>query len=197
MIAYKGFNANIESVMGNGKKECCTFELGKTYKETESKTARNGFHCCENPFECLGYYTFNGINRFFQVEAAGDINEDESERIACTELTLLKELTPMEFAYYGMVYIVEHPMREKWQQHYTTVKVQQDEAQAMSKDSIAFARGKNPKVKGVPGSILGLIVEPEPGTITQVKLFKCQKETWMGLTEQRELQEVEHEKETN
>lgn len=197
MIAYKGFNARIESVLGNGKKECCTFEIGKTYRETECKTGRNGFHCCENPFECLGHYSFDGNNRFFQVEAAGDINEDGSERIACTELTLIKELTPMEFAYFGMVYIVEHPMREKWQQCYNTVRVQKDEAEATNASSIAFARGKNPKVKGVPGSILGLIVEPEPGTITQVKLFRCQKETWMELTEQRELQEVEHEKETN
>lgn len=196
MIAYKGFNAKIESVMGNGKKESCTFELGKTYRETECKTARNGFHCCENPFDCLGYYPLNGINRFFQVEAAGDINEDDRGRIACTELTLIKELTPMELAYFGMVYIVEHPMREAWQQCYNTVKVEEKEAVASSKDSIAFARGKKPMVKGVPGSILGLIVEPKPGTITQVKLFRCQEEKWMELTEQRELQEVEHEKET-
>lgn len=197
MIAFKGFNAKIESVLGNGKKETRTFELGKTYTEAESKTGRNGFHCCENPFECISYYSFNGINRFFQVEAGGDINEDGLERIACTELTLIKELTPMEFAYYGMKYIVDHPTREKWQQCYNTVRVQRDEAEATSASSIAFARGKNPKVKGVPGSILGLIVEPEPGTIKQVKLFKCQKETWMELTEQRELQEARDEKETH
>jgi hypothetical protein len=65
MIAYKGFNKNIESVMGNGKKESCTFEAGKTYKEAVSKTARIGFHCCENPFDCLTYYSMdfhsNGI----------------------------------------------------------------------------------------------------------------------------------------
>ena len=53
MKAFKGFNKNIESVMGNGKKESCTFELGKTYREKESKTIRSGFHCCENPLKLL------------------------------------------------------------------------------------------------------------------------------------------------
>lgn len=176
MIAYKGFNMRLESVMGNGKKETCSFEPGKTYKETESKTARSGFHCCENPFECLTYYSLDGQNRFFQVLAEGDINEDDNERIACTELTLVKELTLAEFALRGMEYMIMHPSREKWQQRYTNVCVAKDEAEAKSESSIAIARGPHPIVKGVPGSILGLIIEPVPGKITEAKMFRCKSE---------------------
>lgn len=59
MIAYKGFNKELCSVMGDGNKQTCHFEPGETKKVEKSKTARNGFHCCENPFECLEYYAMN------------------------------------------------------------------------------------------------------------------------------------------
>lgn len=70
MKAFKGFTADLRSVMGDGKKETCCFVPGETKKVERSKTANSGFHCCENPFECLCYYQMNGKNRFFIVEAA-------------------------------------------------------------------------------------------------------------------------------
>lgn len=192
MIAYKGFNQNIVSVMGNGKKECCTFEIGKTYIETECKTVRNGFHCCENPFECLSYYSMDGKNRFFKVEAAGNIDEDESERIACTEITLLEELKPLQLAAEGMKYMVEHPDRARWQQNRGTVVVNPDEATAIN-NGIAIARGRNPRVRGPEGSILGLIVEDEEG-IVACKLFVQSNDgagKWCRLTTDRKVEVIE------
>lgn len=190
MIAYKGFNIQLESVKGNGRKETCSFEPGKKYIEQSSKTARSGYHCCENPFECLTYYQLDGKNRFFQVLAEGDINEDENERIACTELTLVKELGIAEFALRGMEYMIMHPSREKWQQNHMNVCVEKDKAEATTYGAIAIARGPHPIVKGVPGSILGLIIEPVLGKITEAKLFRSSCDSWMELTDQRELREV-------
>ena len=170
MIAYKGFTETLYSRLGDGKKENCNFRIGETKTVPESKTARNGFHCCENPFDCLNYYNFDGKNRFFKVEAAGDIDEDDGERIACTQITLLEELTPVKFAMEGMKYIINHPMRRKWQQSYLGVKVMADYADSIISGHIAIARGKEPVVMGVEGSILGLIVE-KGGEITNCKLF--------------------------
>nr|DAM81764.1 MAG TPA: hypothetical protein [Caudoviricetes sp.] len=113
MKAYKGFNKELTSCLGDGNNDNCKFTLGETKEVSSSKTASSGFHCCENPFECLKYYAFNGENRFFIVEAEGDIDEDEQERIACTKITIKEELTPVKFALEGMAYIINHSLREK------------------------------------------------------------------------------------
>lgn len=170
MRAYKGFTRELISRFGNGEEETCCFTPGETKEVDASKTASCGFHCCENPFECLAYYAFDGSNRFFIVEAAGDIDEDDGERIACTKITLVEELTPLKFAMEGMKYIISHPAREKWEQSRSGVTVARDWAQANGTGCIAIARGEHPVVTGVEGSILGLIAE-QNGVITGAKLF--------------------------
>lgn len=176
MIAYKGFTAELWSRLGDRKQENCQFVIGETKRVEQSKTARTGFHCCENPFECLTYYRFDGKNRFFRVEASGDIDEDDKNRIACTEITLLKELSPLEFALSGMQYIVEHPLRSDWECDYDRVKVEKNNTQAERKGCIAIARGMDPQVKGVEGSILGLLQEDEFGDIICARLLVCNKD---------------------
>lgn len=188
MIAYKGFSESLWSNLGDRKEENCQFVPGETKKVSESKTARSGFHCCENPFECLSYYPFDGKNRFFRVEAAGDIDEDEQERIACTEITLLKELSPVEFALAGMQYIIEHPLRDGWKTDKYRIKVAQDTAEAGGEGYIAIARGKDPVVKGPEGSILGLLFGNDDGEIIAAKLFVCREEQagkWLTIDGER------------
>lgn len=193
MIAYKGFTKDIWSKHGNGEKSSCQFKIGETKTVSESQTARSGFHCCENPFECLRYYSFDRDNRFFLVDAAGDIDEDENERIACTKITLLEELTPIRFAMEGLIYIINHPQREKWQQSYDNVQVKKDKAEANEEGQIAIARGENPQVRGPEGSILGLIVD-RGGEILNAKLIKVNHQyanKWLSLTEEREVKVIE------
>ena len=128
------------------------------------------------------------------MEASGSIDEDGYERIACTELTLIKELTLKEFAGYGMMYIVQHPLRERWQQEQEMLTVKKDKAIAKEKNAVAIARGSKPKVKGAKGSILGLILEPEPGKIVAAKLFTVEAEQsnkWYTLCPDRTIQEAE------
>lgn len=197
MIAYKGFTKEMTAILGRGEYQ---FESGKTAIEGRSKTARSGFHCCENPFECLVYYPLCSDNQYWQVEAAGSIDEDGEERIACTELTLLKKLSIKELAGYGMAYIIQHPMRDKWEQTGKGIEVAKDKAEGKRKNSIAIARGKKPRVKGVEGAILGLILEPNKGEITSAKLFvpdKQQAGKWYTVDENRNLKEVQDEEKSN
>ncbi|MCI7129615.1 MAG: hypothetical protein MSA09_03455 [Lachnospiraceae bacterium] len=175
MIAYKGFTEDLCSVMGDGKEENCKFQLNETKTVDESKTGRNGFHCCENPTGCLAYYPMNGKNRFFKVEAAGDINEDAGGRIACTTITLLQELAPMDFAAEAMRYIINHPDRSEWESSCGGVSVQKDEANAEGKDYIAIARGADPVVTGAEGSVAGFLQEKN-GQIVQCKLIRVSSE---------------------
>lgn len=192
MIAYKGFTKDLWSRLGDGKEENCRFELGVKKTVSASKTARKGFHCCENPVECITYYDFDGNNRFFMVEAGGDIDEDEFGRIACTEITLLQELTPLMFALECMKYMIAHQDREGWEKSGKhRVKIEKDSATAAGEGYIAIARGKDPKVKGQVGSILGLIKETEEG-IVAAKLLICNSEAWIRLSENgREVEECQ------
>lgn len=190
MIAYKGFTAELTARLGSGIYQ---FREGETAEKESSKTARCGFHCTENPFECLSYYPLGEGNRYFQVAAEGSIDEDDEERIACTRLTLLKELTIKELAGYGMMYMIQHPARKKWQQDYLLCQIRQEEAHGTASGAIAIARGKHPVVSGTAGSILGLIVEPEPGIITEAKLFEVapvQQGLRFTLSAGRKLKEV-------
>ena len=51
------------------------YEVGKEYTlEGKLEICENGFHFCENPFDCLGYYNnINGNKRLFLVEALGKV----------------------------------------------------------------------------------------------------------------------------
>ncbi len=190
MIAYKGFTKDLTARLGIGNYQ---FKPGETVREDRSKTARTGFHCCENPFECLSYYNLMSDDQFWQVEASGSIDEDENERIACTEMTLIKRLNVKEFAGYGMAYIVKHPMRDRWEQNRRGITVTKNAAEAAEKDYIAIARGKRPRVKGVEGAILGLILEPQKGKIANARLFVVSRQQagkWFTIDADRNLKEV-------
>lgn len=162
MRAYKGFTPDLMSRLGGKPVQ---FKVGETYEEPRSKTADSGFHCCENPFECLTYYSF-GSDRFCLVEATGDIDEDDNERISCTKLKVLKELSEMELFLAGVAYMIQHPERKKWEQSHKSVTVAREYAEAMKAGQIAIARGDNPAVEAVPGAYIALIRDTQADRIT-------------------------------
>ena len=159
MIAYKGFTRDLKSIMGNGKPETCSFQPGSTMTEENSKTGRSGYHCCDHPFGCLDYYGWNGQNRFFKVEASGDINEDGKGRIACTQITLLKELSLPEMAMEEMIYMIKHPDRDGWECDHHMTSVVKDEG--ICKDGAMIVRGKRPRAKGPAGSFIGFLIDED------------------------------------
>lgn len=190
MMAFKGLTKDLVASMGAGQK---VLEPGVTYREEKSKTASCGWHCTENPFECLDYFPL-GENRHFRVEASGSIDEDGQNRISCTEITLVEELDRKKLAGYGMMYMVQHPLREKWEQSGAHIRVAADQAEAEQDGDIAIARGSHPRVRGPIGAILGLILEPEPGKVTAAKLFTASGEQagkWWTVDAERNIREAE------
>ena len=109
MKGFKGFSPELTSVMGNGDKKTCSFRPGITLEVENAKTAREGFHFCEHPFGCLSYYPLDGKNRYFQIEAEGDIDEDDNDRLSCTKITLIRELNLTEMAMEEMIWMIERP----------------------------------------------------------------------------------------
>lgn len=188
MMAFKGFTVDLRSVMGDGKKKTCCFVPGETKKVERSKTANSGFHCCEYPPDCLRYYSWEK-GRFFRVEAAGDIDEDEGERIAATEITLVEELDARKFAYYIMRYIAMYPRRKNWITNMTGVSIQPDKAKVSEAGHIAIARGSSPRVRGTEGSVVGLIVEKDEEIKNMKMLVVTSKyaDKWLYINKNRQL----------
>lgn len=190
MIAYKGICQDMTARLGNHDGE--VFKIGRTYKVKKAKTAREGYHCCENPAQCLGYYDLRS-DRFFKVEASGSIDEDDKERIACTEITILEELDTKGFFKACMSYITAHPDREEWQWSGKGVEISKDEAKAAV---IAIARGTDPRAM-VGGKIgyIGLIKEDANGELTAARVAKIDGETrysgtWYHINSRGIIEEV-------
>ena len=105
MYAYKGFEPDL-SCRGY------RFVMGKNVTP-EANCASNGFHCAEDPLDCLSYYGDMNRSIYCLVQPGGDIDEDDRDsKIACTELTILRRLTRKEFFLHALAYMVDHPGRK-------------------------------------------------------------------------------------
>lgn len=153
MLAYKGFNKDLQATLGNGVFQ---FKPGKTYEEKECKCARNGFHCAENPLCALGYYRSMDA-RFFIVRAEGDINQDGTgSRISSTKMTLVKEIDRIRLAAHACLYMQKYPQRDHESEY-----VKEEEGRCGRKGDFIIVRGKSPKAAGVRESYLFLVKEAE------------------------------------
>ena len=86
MIAYKGFEKNL-SCRGYQFKR---YGINET---TEANCRQNGFHCAENPLDCLVHYPNWKKSTYFIVKAFGDLDEDDQDtKISCTKIELIEEL---------------------------------------------------------------------------------------------------------
>ena len=182
MIAYKGFHPGLV---------CRDYQFVMGLNTTDkANCAQNGFHCAENPLDCLSYYSDMDNSEYYLVNAGGDIDEDSCDsKIACTELTIIKKMSKEEFFLHGLAYMADHPLRE-WSSH-----VMKDKGDA--KGGVAVVRGIDPVAKGNKGDILAFAKEASDGShIVQVALTmvdgnKILPSTWYGveLTERKELVE--------
>lgn len=168
MRVYKATNKDMECTRGKGT---VRYRLGVPAVADMSHCGRMGLHACEYVLDCLGYYALLYGNRYFLAEAEGDIAEDGwNTRIACTKLTLIRELSNKEIAGEAMAFMVRHPRRGGWDMSKGGCMVAKDSAWMDRRDGIAIARGECPKVKGAAGAHLGLLRE-ENGEIVEAKLF--------------------------
>ena len=157
MIAYKGFEPGL----------VCRgyhFQMGLNVTD-KANCACNGFHCAENPLDCLTYYPNMSQSEYYLVNAGGDVDEDNCDsKISCTELTVLKKLDRKEFLLHALAYMMDHPGRK------CGGSVTRDIG-AAGKNSFVIVRGVDPLAKGGRNSILAFAKE-EPGTgkIVQVTL---------------------------
>lgn len=135
MIAYKGFRPGMI---------CIDYQFQMGLNVTDKANCRqNGFHCAENPLDCLNYYGDIDHSEYYIVNAGGDIDEDEVDsKISCTELTVLKRLTKEELFLHGLAFMADHPKR-KWNKH-----VRKDRAEA--RGGLCGRPRRRPHSQGLP-----------------------------------------------
>lgn len=166
MIAYKGLEKDLT---------CRGYRFFRDRINVTEKAncAQNGFHCAENPLDCLSYYGDWRDSVYYVVKAEGDIDEDGVDsKISCTKMTLLKKLSMQEFLLHALAYMVRHPERE-WNRH-----VQNESGKCV--DGFTIVRGKYPSATGKLGDILALAKEaPDTQMIQEVALFVVDGATYL------------------
>ena len=71
MIAYKGFDRGLV---------CRGYQFVMGLNVTDqANCAANGFHCAEDPLDCLTYYSNIRRSEYCLVNAGGDVDEDEHD----------------------------------------------------------------------------------------------------------------------
>lgn len=172
MIAYKGFNKDLVCTKGKGSFQ---YEVGKTYKEDSAKCASTGFHCVEEPIEVLRWYR-DATSRYCIVDAGGDIHEDGNDKISCTELKIIKEISLKHLGILECEWIMEHPERE------CSIKVLRDTGTA-NKGGIVIVRGKNPEAAGKIGSTIFLLKEGKnKKTVDEVGVYEIDGKDYLPDT---------------
>lgn len=169
MIAYKGFQPGLV---------CLGYQFQMGLNVTEKANCReNGFHCAENPLDCLTYYRDIQHSEYYIVNAGGDIDEDSVDsKIACTELKILQKLEIDQLILHGLAYMADHP-KLPW-----SSQVKHNYATASG--GYAVVRGSDPIARGKVGDILAFAKESPGGesiekiSISRVDGKKILPDTW-------------------
>lgn len=172
MIAYKGFRPGLV---------CRDYQFVMGLNVTDkANCAQNGFHCAEDPLDCLSYYPNMEQSEYYLVDAGGDVDEDaDDSKISCTRLTILKKLERKEFFLHALAYMADHPNRE-WNMHVMPEV-------GSTANGFAVVRGVGPKAKGQLGSVLAMAREdPKTGKITQIAIAQVDgvtvlPDTWYDI----------------
>jgi hypothetical protein len=90
MIGYKFMESDM-TCMG------FQYEVGKEYfLEGELKICYNGFHFCENPFNCLIYYSnIKGDKRLFLIETTGNVITKDHKSVT-DQIKIVEEIKDVE-----------------------------------------------------------------------------------------------------
>lgn len=163
--AYKMFNADLTCTMGKGTFQ---YEPGKWYEEDAANCVKNGFHCAENPLDCMNYYRDWDKSQCWLVAVDGDMDENGTDtKISATRIRLIRRLDLQEFISHALSYIVTHPDLPMNQQ------VKQEKAEAREHDKYVIVRGKDPVAAGTSaGQYIALLTEePFTSRIAEAGLF--------------------------
>ena len=172
--SFKGFNKDMT---------CRGFQFkeGETYHEDDAKLCRSGFHACEDPLDCFGYYApANSIYREVELDDVTDEHEEDSKRVGktikigaeiglpgiikahfeyvksrCTNENNAEPGKPATAGSYGAATAGSYGAATAGDRGAATSRG----SSASGENGISVARGNSCKVKGGMGAVLVLVEE--------------------------------------
>lgn len=152
-IKMKAYKATAKGLICRGHK----FKRNEVNICAEAKCVNCGWHCAEDPLDCLSYYPDFKNSEFYIVAAGGDIHEDGSDsKISCTEITFGERLTMERFVEESIFYHAKHPLRGN-------SRIKQNTGDACG--GFAIVRGYEPMASGKRGDVLGFIELDKSGGV--------------------------------
>ena len=198
MKAYKGFNENMT---------CRDFQYkeGGEYETYKTKLCKSGFHACENPLDCLNYYSLNDGCVYHEVEVSGDIEKaDDDSKVVATRIKIGARLSIADIVKGAIDFIFSKAKPTSGDRahaatsgDYANAATSGDRANAATsgdyanaevkgKDAIAVVLGRKCKARGALGCWLILTERDDDGHILGVQAVKVDGEnikadTWYEL----------------
>ena len=82
--------------------------IGEVNVTEAANCVKNGWHCAEDPADCLRYYPDFKTSVYTIVNVGGDVDEDAVDsKISCTELTILRVLEPADYLLHILLYMAK------------------------------------------------------------------------------------------
>ena len=150
--AYKGFNKDMT---------CRDFqyEEGKEYEEERAEVCNCGFHACEHPLDCLGYYN-PAHSVYREVEQSGEISKRSGDtKVASTKIKIGARVSIAGLVQAAIEYTKERVKPEaEANEDYgaSSATGYKGKSAAENTNSVAVAWGPEAMAKGVKGSTLVL-----------------------------------------
>lgn len=137
--SYKGFNKDMTC-------RGFQYEEGKEYEEETADACHRGFHACEYPLDCLGYYSPNE-SVYHEVEQNGEFDRGEDDsKVASTKIKIGARLDISGLVKAAIDFTMSRVKKE----------AESDEdygaSSANDSESVAVAWGYKGKAMGVLGS---------------------------------------------
>ena len=157
--AYKGFNKDMSC---RGFK----YEVGKEYEHNgEVKACTSGFHACENPIDCLRYYSPNS-SVFHEVKLGGKTERhSEDSKIAASTIKIGAQIDIPKICRVAFEYVKSHCTNEyNAEPGKPATAGNYGAATSRGKSSsganeLSVARGNDVRVRGGIGAILVIAEE--------------------------------------
>ena len=103
--SYKGFNKDMTC-------RGFRYEEGKEYEEDSVDICHKGFHACEYPLDCFGYYSPNE-SVFHEVEQSGETQKESNDtKVASTKIKIGAEIGIAGLVKAAIEYTVKRTKKE-------------------------------------------------------------------------------------
>lgn len=169
MFAYKAFRKGLVC-------RDYQFKLGEKHTEDFANVIGNegvtcGFHAALNPLDCLKYYPDATKSTYCIVDCGGDIDEDATDsKIACTELTVIRELSLQNFILQCLLYVANHDLKS------IPYNVKTERGEALN--GYVLVCGRMPLASGNIGDVLGLLQHDGKGNVLGVAVHTVNGDTF-------------------